>query len=101
MGNSFFSGVAPTLQILLSFMVFAIDAFSRPFGGVVFGHVGDVYGRKSSMTLINSSEMLSWRDAFIFGAILALIGVYFHFKVSESPEFLALKEKKTSLKIHC
>lgn len=39
------------MQTLLAFMVFAIGFLMRPMGGFVFGHIGDRFGRKVSLTI--------------------------------------------------
>ncbi len=38
-------------QILLTLSVFAIGFLMRPIGGMIFGHIGDVFGRKTALTL--------------------------------------------------
>jgi MFS transporter, MHS family, proline/betaine transporter len=39
------------MQTLLAFMVFAVGFLMRPMGGFVFGHIGDRFGRKVSLTI--------------------------------------------------
>lgn len=34
-----------------------------------------------------------WRIPFFFGGIIALVGIYFRFKINETPAYLELKEK--------
>src|SRR6478735_11873204 len=50
----FFPSFDPVTGTILSFATFAVGYASRPFGGVLFGHLGDRYGRRSVlvMTLI-------------------------------------------------
>ena len=43
---------SPALQALSAFTVFAVGYFARPFGGIIFGHIGNKYGRKKSFLLI-------------------------------------------------
>ncbi|AJI56965.1 sugar (and other) transporter family protein [Francisella philomiragia] len=52
LGKTFFppEGSA-ALQALSAFTVFAVGYFARPFGGILFGHIGDKYGRKKSFIL--------------------------------------------------
>ena len=43
----FFSNYDPVVGTLISFVTFAVGYFARPFGGALFGHLGDRVGRKS------------------------------------------------------
>src|SRR6476661_3550827 len=42
----FFPSVDPRTGVLLSLMTYAVGFVTRPLGGVVFGVLGDRYGRK-------------------------------------------------------
>lgn len=42
----FFPSFDPVSGTLLALSTFAVGYFSRPFGGVIFGHLGDRYGRR-------------------------------------------------------
>ncbi len=42
----FFPNYDPLVGILASYATFAVGYLVRPFGGVLFGHFGDKYGRK-------------------------------------------------------
>jgi metabolite-proton symporter len=42
----FFPSFDPLSGTLLAFSSFAVGYLSRPFGGIVFGHLGDRYGRR-------------------------------------------------------
>lgn len=44
-------GVGGSVSIMASFGAFAAGYFMRPLGGILFGHLGDRYGRKKSFTL--------------------------------------------------
>ncbi|MDQ0259100.1 MHS family alpha-ketoglutarate permease-like MFS transporter [Sinomonas atrocyanea] len=46
-----FNGADPTSAILSTLAVFAVGFLARPFGGLVFGWIGDRIGRRTSMTL--------------------------------------------------
>ncbi|NUT51456.1 MAG: MHS family MFS transporter [Saccharothrix sp.] len=45
----FFPGTSPLVGLLLSFSTFWAGFVARPLGGLVFGHVGDRYGRKPAL----------------------------------------------------
>ncbi|MCH6468974.1 MFS transporter [Sinomonas terrae] len=46
-----FSAANPTSAILSTLAIFAVGFLARPFGGFLFGWIGDRVGRKASMTL--------------------------------------------------
>jgi MHS family proline/betaine transporter-like MFS transporter len=50
-GRQFFPGSDPTAQQLLTFAVFALGFFARPFGSLVLGQVGDRVGRRALLTI--------------------------------------------------
>ncbi|MDP4021430.1 MFS transporter [Methylobacterium sp. NEAU 140] len=50
-GRNFFPSDNPTTSLLSAFAVFAAAFFMRPIGGIVFGHIGDRYGRKAALLL--------------------------------------------------
>jgi MFS family permease len=45
----FFSGLSPILAIAVSYSSFFIAYLTRPIGSIIFGHLGDKVGRKSTM----------------------------------------------------
>lgn len=45
-GRVFFPSFDPMVGTLLSFSTYAVGYLSRPFGGFVFGHLGDRRGRR-------------------------------------------------------
>ena len=47
----FFPSVDPLAGVLLSFSTYAVGYISRPFGGVVFGRLGDKLGRRTVLVL--------------------------------------------------
>ena len=47
----FFPTVDPTLATLQSFATFALAFVARPIGSIVFGHLGDRIGRKSTLII--------------------------------------------------
>lgn len=46
----FFPQIDPRVALLATYGVFAAGFFARPIGGIVFGHIGDRYGRKHALT---------------------------------------------------
>lgn len=49
-GRQFFPSEDPTASLLAAFGVFAAGFLMRPIGGLIFGYVGDRYGRKAALT---------------------------------------------------
>ncbi|MCW4354696.1 MFS transporter [Hoyosella sp. YIM 151337] len=48
----FFPNDDPAVAMMMTFLVFGISFFVRPLGGVVFGYIGDRYGRKVTLSAI-------------------------------------------------
>src|SRR5208283_4444820 len=48
-GAQFFPADDPSTSLLASFGVFAVGFIARPFGGLLFGHVGDRLGRRAAV----------------------------------------------------
>ncbi len=55
-GKTFFPNTDPASALLLAFGALTVGYLSRPFGSFIFGHIGDVVGRKPAM-LISVSIM--------------------------------------------
>ncbi|MFI8632367.1 MFS transporter [Microbacterium sp. NPDC077663] len=51
LGPLFFSKATPEIAVVLSFMTLAIGYAARPIGAILFGHIGDRVGRKSTMIM--------------------------------------------------
>lgn len=65
-GPLFFpAGTDPILGTLGAFAGFAVGFIARPLGGVVFGHIGDLHGRKKALVITLS----------MMGAATFLIGL--------------------------
>lgn len=47
----FFPAEDPTVGTMLAFASFALSFFIRPFGGILFSHIGDKIGRKQTLVL--------------------------------------------------
>lgn len=50
-GELFFPKLDPASATLASFATFGVGFFARPFGGLVFGHLGDKLGRKPVLVI--------------------------------------------------
>jgi MHS family proline/betaine transporter-like MFS transporter len=48
-GRTFFPGESEFLQIMYSLAAFATGFITRPIGGIVFGYIGDKYGRRIAL----------------------------------------------------
>ncbi|WP_321794673.1 MFS transporter [Caballeronia sp. J97] len=51
LGQLFFPGGSPFERTLAAFGTFAVGFFARPLGGIVFGRMGDKFGRKKSLVI--------------------------------------------------
>ena len=47
----FFVAEDPTIGLLLAYASFALAFFIRPFGGIIFSHIGDRIGRKKTLVI--------------------------------------------------
>ena len=63
--SQFFPNVTPLAGTLASFATFGVGFLFRPLGGIVFGHYGDLIGRKRMLVL----------TVMMMGVSTALIGV--------------------------
>ncbi|HEX5105792.1 MAG TPA: MFS transporter [Pirellulaceae bacterium] len=50
-GQHFFPSDNPSTSLISAFGAFAAGFLMRPLGGLVFGHIGDHFGRKAALTL--------------------------------------------------
>ncbi len=51
MSQLFFPTQNKLMSLILTFTVFALSFFVRPFGGILFGWIGDTYGRQRSLII--------------------------------------------------
>ncbi len=49
--QNFFTNTNTLIGLMNTFAVFALGYLARPIGGMVFGHLGDKFGRKSAFSL--------------------------------------------------
>ncbi|WP_219921926.1 MFS transporter [Brevibacterium oceani] len=65
----------PLTPIIAGFATYAVGFIARPFGGIVFGHFGDKYGRKK---LLQLSIILVGAATFLMGCLptYSAIGVF-------------------------
>ena len=45
----FFPSADPLAGLINSYAVFAIGFLARPLGGMIFGHIGDRFGRRQAL----------------------------------------------------
>ncbi|SAI74152.1 transporter [Bordetella ansorpii] len=64
-GKLFFPSADGFYGTLAAFGTFAVGFFARPFGGAVFGHIGDRIGRKKSLVI----------TLLMMGSVTILIGL--------------------------
>ncbi|WP_066015417.1 MFS transporter [Endozoicomonas atrinae] len=51
LANNFFPSTDPHTSLLTTFATFSVGYLSRPLGGLLFGHLGDRYGRKCTFAV--------------------------------------------------
>lgn len=74
-GEVFFSAADPAAQALNAMLTFGLAFFARPLGALLFGHFGDRYGRKSTLS---ASLLLMGGATMLIGLLpgYALIGIW-------------------------
>ncbi|MGO1165695.1 MAG: MFS transporter [Janibacter sp.] len=70
----YFPSEDPVVGTLLAFATFAVGFVARPFGGMLFGHIGDRVGRKKTLV---ATMMIMGAATFLVGVLptYAMIGV--------------------------
>jgi MFS transporter, MHS family, proline/betaine transporter len=51
LGRLFFPNSDPTTQLIATLGVFWVGFIARPLGGIIFGHIGDRFSRKTALAL--------------------------------------------------
>lgn len=71
----YFPSDDPMISRIAALGAFAIGFMVRPLGGIIFGHIGDKYGRKKALVL---SILLATIPTFIIGLLppYAVIGIW-------------------------
>jgi MHS family proline/betaine transporter-like MFS transporter len=72
----FFPSKSHTVSLLATFSVFASGFLIRPFGGILFGHIGDRYGRRSALSttiilMALPTTLIGLLPTFYFAGVLA------------------------------
>lgn len=62
----FFPSSAPGTGLLLSFMTYGVAFIARPFGGIIFGRLGDAIGRKNTLV---ATLLIAGGGTFLIGCI--------------------------------
>jgi MHS family proline/betaine transporter-like MFS transporter len=65
LGKLFFPSSNPTTSLLSALAVFGVAFFARPFGAVLFGHLGDKLGRRTILSI----------TILLMGGATAVIGI--------------------------
>lgn len=66
-GQLFFKQTGHPLDgVIAALLTYAVGFIARPVGGIIFGHFGDIYGRKK---LLQASLILIGVSTFLIGAI--------------------------------
>ena len=66
----FFSGVNETTGFIFALMAFAAGFAVRPFGAIVFGRLGDLWGRKNTFLV---TMLLMGLSTFVVGLLPAFL----------------------------
>jgi MFS family permease len=71
----FFPSADPSTGLLSSFMVYGVAFVARPFGGLLFGRLGDAIGRKNTLV---ATLLLAGGGTFLIGCIpgYSTIGIW-------------------------
>ncbi|KGK88965.1 hypothetical protein DP73_11750 [Desulfosporosinus sp. HMP52] len=72
---AFFPSKDPITSLLLTFVVFGVGFVMRPLGAIIFGYIGDKYGRKQALSI---TILIMAFSTFAIGLIppYASIGIF-------------------------
>lgn len=75
LGKVFFPDADPSIQIIAALGTFSIPFIFRPLGGVIFGRLGDKYGRQK---VLATTIIIMTLSTFLIGALptYAMIGIW-------------------------
>jgi MHS family shikimate/dehydroshikimate transporter-like MFS transporter len=62
----FFPNIDPALALVVSMLAYAVGIVARPLGGIIYGAIGDKYGRKRMLT---TTMLLMGVSTFIIGVL--------------------------------
>ncbi len=88
-GKLFFPSDDPIASLIAAFAVFAAGFLMRPLGAIIFGHIGDKYGRKKALVIsiylmaiptfmigiMPTYEEIGWVASFILMVVRLLQGI--------------------------
>ena len=65
-GEHFFPAESKGAELMAAFSVYCSAFFMRPLGGIFFGYIGDIYGRKKALEI---SILLMILSSFMIGIL--------------------------------
>jgi MHS family proline/betaine transporter-like MFS transporter len=81
-GKLFFPPVDDSLSVILALLVFSFGFMMRPLGGLVFGYIGDKFGRKKALIIsmlgmsfstLSLGLLPSYEEIGIFASIILIL----------------------------
>ena len=73
-GKVFFPSADPAIATLSAFATFGVGFLARPVGGIIFGHIGDRYGRKNVLVI---TLIIMGGSTFLIGCIPSYASIGF------------------------
>lgn len=76
----FFPSVDPTTAMLKQYSVFAVGFIAKPIGAYIFGHIGDIYGRRyalrwSTLGIALPTAIIGCLPSYQQAGILSVVGL--------------------------